>query len=402
DKFESYDKRLGFLINCLEHLSHEIEKIGGKFYCFYGKPCEIMEKLIRKYEIECVFTSDSSSWTGERIQEDVKEICLKLGVKFISYEDKFLSDLSKIPLKSTFTSFYKEWKKFLLSFSKERILNVRTPAIEEPTLEDLQRSLKFQRNTYFPVEWFKERINSFDFCGYEFTRNNLDLDGSSKLSPYIRFGLLSLNKLYSIVSAKCGEDCHFIKELAWREYWYSIKLNFPSFLDVEFQEKYRGMKWQNNEEYIRAFFEARTGYPIVDAAIMQLKEENWIPNRARLILGSFLTKHLLTDWRIGEKFFMKYLIDYDEVVNVGNWQWVASVGPDPRPLRIFNPIIQAQKFDPEAKYIKKYLPELSKMPPYMLHDPITYKLPYHKPIVNHYQQVPIIKNFYLKAKYEKS
>ncbi|MFN3478453.1 MAG: FAD-binding domain-containing protein, partial [bacterium] len=246
----------------------------------------------------------------------------------------------------------------------------------------------------------KERINSFDFCGYEFTRNNLDLDGSSKLSPYIRFGLLSLNRLYSIVSAKCGGDCHFIKELAWREYWYSIKLNFPSFLDVEFQD--RGVKWQNNEEYIRAFFEARTGYPIVDAAIVQLKEENWIPNRARLILGSFLTKHLLTDWRIGEKFFMKYLIDYDEVVNVGNWQWVASVGPDPRPLRIFNPIIQAQKFDPEAKYIKKYLPELSKIPPYMLHDPITYKLPYHKPIVNHYQQVPIIKDFYLKAKYEKS
>ncbi len=132
----------------------------------------------------------------------------------------------------------------------------------------------------------------------------------------------------------------------------------------------------------------------MDAGIRQLREEKWLHNRLRMILGSFLTKDLLVDWRIGEKFFKYHLIDYDEVVNVGNWQWVASVGADPRPLRIFNPVLQSARFDPNCHYIKKYIPELRSVPCHELHDPITYPLPYHKPIVNHYQRLPLVKSRY--------
>jgi len=133
---------------------------------------------------------------------------------------------------------------------------------------------------------------------------------------------------------------------------------------------------------------------LIDAAIIQLKQENWMHNRARMIVASFLTKDLMIDWRWGESFFMEYLIDYDEVVNVGNWQWNASVGPDPKPLRIFNPIIQAKKFDPDCKFIKKYLPSLKKLPCFMLHDPLTYRPPYHEPIVNHFERLILIKKLY--------
>ncbi len=119
--------------------------------------------------------------------------------------------------------------------------------------------------------------------------------------------------------------------------------------------------------------------------IIQLKQEGWMHNRARMIVANFLTKDLLVDWRMGESFFMEYLLDYDEVVNTGNWQWNASVGPDPRPLRIFNPIIQAEKFDPHGEFIKKYIPELRNMKAFELHNPLKFSLPYYKPIVNHYE-----------------
>ncbi|MFN3471907.1 MAG: FAD-binding domain-containing protein, partial [Aquificaceae bacterium] len=187
----------------------------------------------------------------------------------------------------------------------------------------------------------------------------------------------------------------YIKELAWREFWYHIAFNFPQTKDLEFQEKRRGIAWENREEYIKSFFEGTTGYPIVDAGIRQLKREKWLHNRMRMILASFLSKVLLIDWRIGEAFFKEHLLDYDEVVNVGNWQWSASVGADPKPFRLFNPILQARRYDPDCNYIKRYLPELSHLPCSMLTDPINNQLPYHKPIVNYYERINIARRLYM-------
>ncbi|WP_306755535.1 FAD-binding domain-containing protein, partial [Acinetobacter baumannii] len=193
-----------------------------------------------------------------------------------------------------------------------------------------------------------ERLRSFPFERYEELRNYPAVDGSSRLSPCIRFGVLSLRSIFKTAQ---GRSEQFIKVLAWREFWYHIAYNFPQTKDLEFQEKRRNIRWENSQEYIQAFFEARTGYPIVDAGIRQLKEEKWLHNRMRMIVGSFLTKVLLIDWRIGEEFFKEHLLDYDEVVNIGNWQWTASVGADPKPFRLFNPILQAQRYDPQCEYI---------------------------------------------------
>jgi len=193
--------------------------------------------------------------------------------------------------------------------------------------------------------------------------------------------------------------CHsdtFISELAWREFWYHIMHYFPQTRELEFQEKRRNLKWINNEEWYEAWKEGKTGYPIVDAGMRQLKEEGWIHNRVRMIVASFLTKDLLVDWRLGDKHFFLCLMDYDENLDIGNWQWAASVGADPKQLRIFNPILQSERFDPDCKYIKKYIPELKNIPPEKIHNPLKCELPYYNPIVNHYEMSRLAKEIYYK------
>ena len=390
----NYDERTDFVIKCIIKLTGEIKNLGGKLYCFYGDPIIVFERLIEKYKPEAIFTSKSFSWTVEEIEMKVENLCKNKGIKFFPIVDNFLSNITEIPYRKVFTPFFYEWKKNLDLEIGKPIHRINTPTLEEKDIFLLKNEIKSKPNLHWDPNRALERINEFDFSNYENTRNNLDIDGSSKLSPYIRFGVISLRKLYIKVKQISGDECQYIKELAWREFWYHIKYNFPQFKDLEFQEKRRKIKWQNREELINAFFQAKTGYPIIDAAIIQLKTENWIHNRARMIVANFLVKDLIVDWRIGERFFMEHLLDYDEVVNVGNWQWNASVGPDPKPLRIFNPILQAKKFDPFGVYIKKYIPELSKISPEELHDPINNKLPYYKPIVNHFEQIKLLKEIY--------
>lgn len=395
-RFKSYDTRLGFIVECIKNLSEQIKRRCGRLFCYHEEPSKIFQYLIEKYKPEAVFTNRAFSWSGEEEERKIERLCKDNSIDFQSIKDNLLGRVDEIPYKKIYSSFYRKWKENLnlkVVPPPERII---TPEINEPEISNLVETLNYQENTQWRLVFGAKRIDSFDFSNYENTRNRVDKDGTSKLSPYIRFGIISLRKLYQKVRETAGEDCQFIKELAWREFWYHIKFNFPEFNQLEFQEKRRNIKWENNETLINALINAQTGYPIVDASIIQLKQEGWMHNRARMIVANFLTKDLLTDWRIGEEFFMEYLLDYDEVVNIGNWQWNASVGPDPKPLRIFNPIIQARKFDPDALFIKKYLPELKNLQASILHDPITYKLPYYKPIVNHYERVIFIKKLYLK------
>jgi len=396
DRFRFWGERLGFLIDCLKALDRDINKKGGLFYCFYGEPKDVLSYLIERYKVQAIFSIKSLSYTDEDMERKVITLCKEKGISYHAFNDDFLSDLESIPYRKVFSHFYKEWKKYLslkLYPAPERI---NVPRLDEPTLELAIKELRYRENPFWKSDFAKMRLESFDFKSYEGTRNRLDIDGSSKLSPYIRFGVVSLRKIYIKALELAGEDCQFIKELAWREFWYHIKNNFPEFRELEFQERRRGLKWLKDEKLMRAFTEGETGYPIIDASIRQLKLEGWIHNRARMIVASFLTKDLLIDWREGERFFGEHLIDYDDVVNIGNWQWNASVGPDPKPLRIFNPIIQARKFDPDGTFIKKYLPELRALPPQMLHDPLRFTLSYHRPIVNHYERVIAARNMFYK------
>lgn len=391
-KFNSFDHRLYFIYDILKNLSKKI-----KIYCFYDKTENVFKKILKENKVDTVFTAKSFSWSGELRDLKVKKILNSYKVKFVEIFDNYLADFTKIPYTKVYSYFYKKWLLNLdlkivdlseINFN-QKVLKLNYPFVDK--LNDLVNFERFKTN-YWNFNFLIERLKNFDFKNYEAKRNNLAEDGTSKISPFIRFGVISLRQLYLETKNKSEA---FIKELAWREFFYHIKNYFFQMKNLEFQEKRRNLKWKNNENYLKSFMNVQTGYPLIDAAIIQLKKENWMHNRARMIVGSFLTKNLLIDWRIGEEFFSRYLIDYDEVVNVGNWQWVSSVGPDPKPFRIFNPILQAKKFDPDAFYIKKYLPEFYNEKPYKLFNPLRFKLDYYPPIINIKESYYRAKKFYL-------
>jgi deoxyribodipyrimidine photo-lyase len=189
--------------------------------------------------------------------------------------------------------------------------------------------------------------------------------------------------------AKSDSRATFVKELAWREFYYHVLYHRPDVEGVAFLEKYRGLRWSNREDWFEAWKQGRTGFPIVDAAMRQLNRTGWMHNRARMIVASFLAKDLLIDWRWGERYFMERLLDGDLAPNNGGWQWAASTGCDPQPyFRVFNPRLQGEKFDPEGEYVRHWVPELSEVPASHIHAPHEsgYGRNYVRPIVDHAEQ----------------
>ncbi len=215
--------------------------------------------------------------------------------------------------------------------------------------------------------------------GYAEGRNRLDQDGTSKLSPYLRFGMISAKQ--AVDGALCAIDNStnareragaetWLNELIWREFYIHILYHFPQVRGSSFRPVYDNIEWKNGMDDFAAWCEGRTGYPIVDAAIRQMLETGWMHNRARMIVASFLVKDLLIDWRWGEKFFMQHLVDGDPAANNGGWQWTAGTGTDAAPyFRIFNPVLQGKKYDPEGNYVRCWLPELAAVPDRYLQNP---------------------------------
>ena len=210
-------------------------------------------------------------------------------------------------------------------------------------------------------------------------RNRMDLDGTSQLSPYFRFGMLSARQAavaaYSAIESSPDKPSRqsaetWLNELIWREFYISILYHFPDVLKQAFRSGLRDIRWRNNEREFAAWREGCTGYPVVDAAMRQLSETGWIHNRARMIAASFLVKDLLMNWRRGERWFMQHLVDGDPAANNGGWQWTAGVGTDAAPyFRVFNPVLQGKKFDPEGGYVRRWLPELANVPVKFIHTP---------------------------------
>jgi len=383
-ELEGPASRTGFLLDCLRQLNHQLEKKESRLYSFYGHPEGVLDRLISELKVEAVYTNRSYSWKGERTQKKVEVVCRKKGVIFKDVNDSLLVPPGKIEARKVYSPFFRLWRTAL---AEEDISvwpepgRIQTPKLNCPSLVEIFKQIPHQANRHWKPDYAESRLKQYDFKIYDEGRNQLDVDGTSRLSVAIRFGLVSIRQVLARARKSLAIDSQFVKELAWREFWYHIRHQFPWTENLEYQEKRRGLKWLNREEDIKALEEARTGYPIIDAAIRQLQEEGWMHNRARLVVASFVTKDLLVDWRIGEQLFKKYLLDYDEVVNTGNWQWSASVGADPRPFRMFNPVLQAQKFDPHCRYIKKYLPELKKLSCRQIH---SLEIPeYYPPVVDH-------------------
>ena len=242
-------------------------------------------------------------------------------------------------------------------------------------------------NEDFAIEEFKSFIKT-KIDDYKSERDFPALEKNSKLSPYIRFGLISINRMWhelnQIIPNKSID--HYKSELGWREFSYYLLYHFPHLESKNMQPKFDNFKWENSNKYFNAWKKGQTGYPIVDAGMRELWQTGFIHNRTRMVVASFLVKNLLIDWRLGEKWFWDCLVDADYASNVASWQWVAGTGADAAPyFRIFNPILQGKKFDTEGKYIRKYIPELNSISDKFLNEPweTTHDLDYPDPIINY-------------------
>jgi deoxyribodipyrimidine photo-lyase len=235
---------------------------------------------------------------------------------------------------------------------------------ELPQLDELTRAATSPRLPAGGEAAALARLGSFEPGGYADAHDDLAADGTSRLSPYLHFGCLSP----LTVAAHCGERSpELVRQLCWRDFHHHTPDAFPGLARTDLRG--RGRRWRTDPEELRAWEEGMTGFPIVDAAMRQLLAEGWMHNRARLIVGSFLTKHLGHHWREGYAHFARWLVDADVANNAGNWQWVAGTGTDTRPSRILNPIRQAQRFDPNGDYVRRYLPELAHLDARSIHTP---------------------------------
>ncbi|TFG75408.1 MAG: deoxyribodipyrimidine photo-lyase [Thermodesulfobacteriales bacterium] len=378
-------KRLGFFFDALKKLNKDLRELGSYLFVERGKAEEVIPRIVRTYSADSIYCNRAYGFSGISRDIKIERFAKSIGLRFKKFDDTFLVPPENIEQRKVFTPFYSLWRGKKKEQELPKLQRINSPEILTTSLQNMIQEISHTKNTLWPIDYPEQRLWSFNFKEYYERRDFPYIDGTSRLSPYLRFGTVSVRKVYNAAINAMPEPSQYVAELAWREFWYHIMHYFPETKDVEFQEKRRNIKWINNESWYSSWKEGRTGYPIVDAAMRQLKEEGWMHGRARMIVASFLTKDLLTDWRWGDKHFREHLIDYDETVDVGNWQWAASCGADPKPLRILNPILQSQQVDPECKYIKTYIPELRDLTPEKIHNPLTYKLPYHEPIVNHYE-----------------
>jgi deoxyribodipyrimidine photo-lyase len=395
DEFGVEDPRFGFIREALETIDREqLWEVGGRLTVYQWKPEQIVENLIAQYQIDAVYLNRSYSPRGKERDDAILGICDDHGVDIHTFQDFLLVEPHECEQRKVFTPYSMLWKKFLIAnpdrLQVQKFDGTQTQWLIPSDRREISEVITVPHHPLWTIAFGQSRLDR-DFSHYDDLRNLPAVDGSTRLSPYIRFGIFSIREIY----AKIEQNPTLLSEIIWREFWYQIAYYFPFTYAIEFQERRRTIEWKTDTSSYewQRFTEWKTGYPLVDAAIRQLIETNWMHNRLRMVVASFLTKNMGYDWKLGELFFKKYLIDYDEAVNYGNWQWSASVGADPKPVRIFNPLLQSEKFDAECKFIKRYIPELESIDPKDIH---TLNLwgKYHRPIVDQKESARLARERY--------
>jgi len=361
---DKHDRRVDFIHQVLTRLQNELETIGSSLCVKTGKPLEVFNQLLQEFDVKAVYTNrDYETYALDRDAE-IKYYLLSKNIELNTFKDQVIFEHTEV-LKANgepytvFTPYSKIWKQKLTEkeyrpYPSEKSLNqfVSFGANTIPSLEEIG-FLKTEYN-YTPPTVDQNVIGS-----YENTRNLPAIEGTSGLSVHLRFGTISIRKLVAL-ALELNEQ--WLNELIWREFFMSILVHFPYVEKGPFKKKYNAIAWRNNEtEFIR-WCEGKTGYPMVDAGMRQLNQTGLMHNRVRMVVASFLTKHLLIDWRWGEAYFANKLLDYELSANNGNWQWAAGCGCDAAPyFRIFNPTEQTKRYDPELKYIHRWIKELDSM-----------------------------------------
>lgn len=419
--------RVRFLLESLAVLARRYRELGSQLLVLRGEPVPTLEQLVQRLAVQAVFFNRDVEPYAHARDQTVKAALEALGVSVQPHWDllhapKAILTGQGAPY-TVYTPYWRNWSRqpklepypepTQLEFSAEQLSHLAqaADAIELPTAAELG----FVWPGELPVEPGETAAQQIlaEFCdtalsSYQEQRNFPAVPGTSRLSAHIKFGTIGMRSLWAATqaaaaAARSDEERDSIRtwqqELAWREFYQQALFHFPGLANGPHRQTMKDFPWENDPEKFQAWCEGRTGYPIVDAAMRQLNESGWMHNRCRMIVASFLTKDLLIDPRWGEQYFMQKLVDGDLAANNGGWQWSASSGMDPKPLRIFNPYTQAQKFDPEAEYIRQWLPELRSLDP---EDLVTGKISererqacaYPLPIVDHKQQQQRFKTCY--------
>jgi deoxyribodipyrimidine photo-lyase len=367
------DLRLQLVHAELQQIQQLLRQAGSSLLTEKGEPLQVFQQLSRKWEIKAVYTNHDYEPPSQVRDDQIRRFLEMQNILFRTFKDQVIFEKNEV-VKSNgtpytvFTPYKNKWLDTLQArdipvFPSEDYLSnfLKTRALPIPSLEEIGFRKSDQN---FPAKKIDQEVVK----NYNRTRDYPAINGTTRLGCHLRFGTVSIRKLVQIARQL---NPTFLGELIWREFFMMILHHFPKVVGQSFKQGYDTIQWMNNDEHFQRWCEGKTGYPIVDAGMRELNTTGFMHNRVRMITASFLTKHLLIDWRWGENYFAEKLLDFELSSNNGNWQWSAGCGCDAAPyFRVFNPVLQTKKFDPELKYIKKWVPEYQNSS-------------YPKPIVEH-------------------
>ncbi len=365
------DARVTYIFDSIGELRNQLEALGSTLLIEYGDPVEVFKTLLTKYQIGCVFTNRDYEPSAVQRDAQVASLLEDNGISFQDFKDHVIFDGDEVVKAdgtpyTVFTPYSRKWKKrlesdlreggegplsyFLKGYPTEKYWSsfAQLQPSSGPTLEDIG----FVRSEIqIPTREVSQKL----IREYKDNRNFPAIRGTSRLGIHFRFGTISIREK-AVKAQKLSIT--YLNELIWRDFYSQILSHFPHVAEHPFRSKYEHVQWRNNEVEFRRWCGGTTGYPIVDAGMRELNATGFMHNRVRMITASFLTKHLLIDWRWGEAYFARKLLDFDLASNNGGWQWAAGTGTDAAPyFRIFNPYSQQRKFDKEMKYVQKWVPE---------------------------------------------
>ncbi len=359
-QLQNDDARVTFIYQQLEKMQTHLQSLGKSVALFYGKPLEVYQQLISENNIKTVYTNHDYEPYARKRDLELYHLFKENNIEFKTSKDQVIFEKSEVVKDDgspyvVYTPYSNKWKG---NFKKIKIVHYNS---EELLDKIALHSYPFLSLKDIGFEPSSIKITPYDISdslidNYQATRNFPALNKTSYLGIYLRFGTVSIRKM--ITKAIESNNETFVKELIWREFFMQILWHFPLTTHSSFRPKYDAIRWENNEDLFQKWCDGKTGYPFVDAGMRELNTTGHMHNRVRMIVASFLCKHLLIDWRWGETYFATKLLDYEQSSNVGNWQWAAGCGVDAAPyFRIFNPSEQMKKFDKELLYIKKWIPE---------------------------------------------